>query len=58
MNDIGNAAHNGNKISLQSSLVFYGRIKAWFEQLPDVLSPKRIILPVQLNLQYAPARSA
>jgi hypothetical protein len=55
MNDItaetfGNPESTGT-LSWKQTLDFQARLEAWFQDLPHVLSPKTIVLPVQLKIQ-------
>lgn len=37
---------------LEQTTEFYARLKAWFDSLPDPLTPPRIVFPSQILLQY------
>ncbi|GKU05642.1 nitrogen assimilation transcription factor nit-4 [Fusarium langsethiae] len=51
MNEFCNAAYSeGSKIDLNLAHRFRGRLESWYRDLPESLTPKRIVLPGQLQL--------
>lgn len=52
MNEFCDAAYSeGSKVGVNLAYQFRGRLEEWFESLPASLSPRRIVLPGQLQLQ-------
>jgi hypothetical protein len=52
MNEFCNAAYSGeSKIDLNLAHHFRGRLESWYHGLTESLTPKRIVLPGQLQLQ-------
>lgn len=39
------------RLSIEQILGFYSRLTAWYNNLPEPLTPKRIVLPDQFKLQ-------
>ncbi|VZI05496.1 unnamed protein product [Fusarium fujikuroi] len=51
MNEYCDAAYSeGSKVGVSLAYHFRGRLEEWFESLPASLSPRRIVLPGQLQL--------
>ncbi|RKL38961.1 hypothetical protein BFJ72_g7091 [Fusarium proliferatum] len=51
MNEFCDAAYSeGSKVGVNLAYQFRGRLEEWFESLPASLSPRRIVLPGQLQL--------
>ena len=53
MSEFCSAAYsNGVGVTLDKANSFYARLKTWYDDLPGPLSPKNIVLPAHLQLQY------
>ncbi|KAL3601600.1 hypothetical protein FPOAC2_05869 [Fusarium poae] len=51
MNEFCNAAYSGgSEIDLDLAHHFRGRLESWYRDLPESLTPKKIVLPGQLQL--------
>ncbi|RGP70996.1 nitrogen assimilation transcription factor nit-4 [Fusarium sporotrichioides] len=51
MNEFCNAAYSeGSEIDLNLAHRFRGRLESWYRDLPESLTPKRIVLPGQLQI--------
>lgn len=57
MNEIGNRTFGFEKargpLSLDEAMGYRARILEWMQSLPSSLSPRQIVLPAPLKLQYA-----
>lgn len=42
--------HPPSKLSVNQALEFYNRLRAWRQNLPEPLTPKKVVLPHQLKL--------
>jgi len=52
MNEFCDAAYSeGSKVGVNLAYQFRERLEEWYENLPTSLTPRRIVLPGQLQLQ-------